>query len=690
MNKIITQIVHRRKLIIIIFSVLSILCLISSNFVTVNYKISDYIPDDAASTKALKVMNKEYSGDVPNTRIMVSDVSIQKALSLKHKLEKINGVTKVQWLDDSADLTQPLETINSKTLNTYYKNKKALYYVTVSDSKEISALQKARELLEKETGKSVAMAGSAVATATATTSTATEIPQLFIFVVPICFLILFISTTSYIEPFLFMLSILVAILLNRGTNIFFGEISFVTNAAGSILQLAVSMDYAIFLLHRFSAYRKEEADVEQAMVKAIKNSFTSITASGLTTLIGFAALIVMRFKIGPDMGLVMAKAIVLSMLSVLIFLPAVALSCYKLIDKTSHKSFLPSFSNFAQGIFRIKYLAITLVLILIIPSAISQTKNSFYYGASHIFGPGTSSYREGQLIEKNFGKSNQMVLMVPRGDFGKEILVSKDLHQIAEVSDIISYVDTVNSSIPTAYLDQTTTKQLLSKNFSRMIITVKTDAEGERTFDLVKQIRKIGNKYYGDSYYLAGDSISTYDMKNITTADTGLVNIISVGAIFLVIMLTMRSIIVPIILVLIIETAIWINLSIPYFQGTTLFYIAYLIISSIQLGATVDYAILLSTRYRETRRSRLPKEAIIHSIKYSTVSILTSASILTLSGYILGVVSSHGIIKEIGILLCRGTILSTIMVIFVLPAFLFLLDKHVITKDAIKGELKNE
>ena len=570
MKRLFEQILRHRKTVILLFGLACIISAFMSTKVQVNYNLVDYLPDDAASTKALDQMEEEYGGGVPNARMMVEDIRIPEAITLKQELENVEGITEVTWLDDAVDVTVPLETMDQDILDDYYKDNTALFTLTVDDEKTIEALNGAREL----TDKTVSMTGAAVNTAVAMERTDEEIQKIVLLIIPLCFVILVLTTTSWFEPVLFMVTIGVAILLNQGTNLIFGEISFVTNAAGSILQLAVSMDYSIFLLHRFADYRKMGRNVQDAMIEALQKAFQSITASGLTTVIGFAALILMRFKIGPDMGYVMAKAIVFSMLSVLIFLPVVAILCYKLIDRTQHRPFYPEFKGFAAFVSKIRVPAFVLFFVLVIPAFLAQNKNSFLYGTSQIFGEGTDAYQETQAVENKFGKSNQFVLMVPKGDFATEKELSDELHNIPQVTSILSYVDNAGAEVPTEYLDKDTRSQLLSDHYSRMVLTVQTEYESETAFQVVEKIRTIAETYYHD-YYLAGESVNTYDMRDVVTTDMAKVNAIAIIAVFLVIMFSMKSIVLPMILVFVIEASVWINLSIPYFTDTSLFHIGY-------------------------------------------------------------------------------------------------------------------
>lgn len=670
MRKFYTCIVNHPKIIMISFAIVFVICLFCRPWIAVNYDMNDYLPEDSASTKALDTMNEEYDGGIPNARVMVQNVTVPEAMQYKEQLEAVDGVTDVTWLDDVANITQPLEFIDTDTLETYYKDEAALFSVTIDEDKRIEACDSIREII----GEDNAMSGSAVSTAVATTSTVTEIPIITVFGVLFVLLVLIITTTSWAEPFIIMIGLGVAVLINAGSNLIFGEISFVTNAAGMILQLAVSLDYSVFLLHRFEECRKEIADTKEAMITALCSSTSSILSSGLTTVIGFLALCLMQFRIGPDLGIALAKGIAISLITVFVFMPVFILATYPLIDRTGHRKLVPSFQKFGTFVCKVMIPFVCLFVILIVPSYLASNANSFYYGASHIFGEKTQLGKDVAKIESVFGKNDTYVLLVPKGDLAKQKELSDALHDVPEVTSIVSYVDTVGSEVPEQYLDEATLAKLNSDDYTRMVLTVDADMEGTATFSLVEQIRDIAENYYPDKWLLAGEGVSTLDLKDTVTADMVKVNLIAIAAVFVVLLVTMKSISIPVILVLGIETAIWINLSVPYFSDKSIFYIAYLIISSIQLGATVDYAILFTDRYMEYRKTQNKRDSIIATVSSCTVSILTSATVLTVVGFLLGAISSHGLLAQLGTLLGRGTLCSLAIVLFVLPGLLYLFD----------------
>ena len=670
MRRFYTGVVNHKKTIMCIFAILFAVCLLARNFISVNYDMNDYLPEESLSTVALEVMEAEYEDGIPNARVMVRDVSIPEALKYKEKLEAVDGVTDVTWLDDSEDISIPQEFMDQDSLETYYKDDAALFSVTIDEDKRIEACNGIRAII----GEDSSMSGSAVSTAVATTSTVTEIPIIAAFGVAFTFLVLMLTTTSWAEPVIVLMGLGIAVVINAGSNLIFGEISFVTNAAGNILQLAVSLDYSVFLLHRFAECRKKEPVAEMAMVDALCGSTTSILSSGLTTVIGFFALCMMRFRIGPDLGLALAKGIAISLVTVFVFMPDFILLTYKFVEKTQHRSFLPPFRKFGKFVCKVMIPCTVIFGILAVPSYLASNQNDFYYGASHIFGQETQLGSDVAKIEEVFGKSDTYVLMLPKGDRPRERELSDELQALSQVKSILSYVDTVGSTIPTAYLDSDTLAKLETGDYTRMVISVRADFEGEETFTLVERIREMAEKYYPGRWYLAGEGVSTLDLRDTVTSDMQKVNLLAIGAVFVVLLAAMKSISIPIILVLGIETAIWINLAIPYFTGSPLFYIAYLIISSIQLGATVDYAILFTDRYKEFRETMSRKETIIKVFESCTVSVLTSGSVLSVVGFLLGSVSSHGLLAQLGMLLGKGTLCSLAIVMFVLPGLLYIFD----------------
>jgi len=678
------QIIKHKKIVVVTFMIIAVICTIAQLFVSVNYNMVDYLPDDAQSTKALEVMEREFTGSIPNTRVMIEEVTVQEALGFKQKLADIDGVSNVIWLDDIVDLKTPLEMVEQETLEPYYKDNKALFSLSIRKGEEVETTDAIYELI----GAGNAISGEAVDTATSQKMAGTESLYAAALLVPIIILILVISTTSWIEPVFFLLAIGVSVLINLGTNIFLGEVSFITQSVSPILQLAVSLDYAIFLLHGFSDFRKKIDDPEVAMQLAIKKSFPAIAASAATTFFGFTALTLMSFEIGSDLGLNLVKGIVLSFISVMVFLPALTLYFYKWMDKTQHKPLLPTFKGIGSGVVKIRILSLIFVFIVIIPSFLAQSNTDFSYG----LGEQPETSRAGSdyaSIEKAFGKLTPIVLLVPKGDMVKEVELIEELAEINQVTSIISYVNIVSSVIPPEYLDESITEQFYSENYSRIILNTNVGTEGDVPFSVVETVQNTAATYYGDEVYSLGESVTLYDIKTTVTKDNKVVNFMTVIAIALVLLVTFKSISIPVVLLLTIQAAVWVNLSVPYFTDSPLGYVGYLIVSTVQLAATVDYAILLAENYKENRKQMPVVNAIKTTLDQKTFSIAISASILSSVGFILWITSSNPMVSSIGLLLGRGTLLAFIMVVCFLPALLWIFDK-VISKTTYKANFYEE
>lgn len=663
--------------------ILTIICSLASLTVSVNYDMTDYLPDDAQSTKALDIMEQEFEGGVPSNRVMVNDVTIQEALAFKKELAVIDGVSDVTWLDDAIDIKAPLEMADEETVETYYKDGKALFSFSIRDGDEVAITDEIYKLIGEEN----AMAGESLNTATQQKMAGSESMYAAALLVPIIIIILVVSTTSWVEPVLFLTAIGVSILINMGTNMFLGEVSFVTQSVAPILQLAVSLDYAIFLLHSFSDYRKKIADPQEAMQLAMKKSFSAITASASTTFFGFIALSFMNFEIGSDLGINLVKGILLSFISVMVFLPALTLVFYKWIDKTQHKPLLPYIKNKGNAVMKMKIPSLLIVFLLVVPAFLAQSQTNFIYG----IGDQPEETRAGSdivKIKEHFGESTPLVLLVPKGDIAKEEELVQDLENIENVSSVLAYVNTISSAIPPEYLDPTVTEQFYSENYSRLILQTDTKTEGEEAFKLIDQVHSSAEKYY-DHVYSVGESVTLYDIKNTVQKDNTLVNLLTIITIAFVLIVTFKSISIPIVLLLTIQTAVWINLSVPYFTDSSLVYVGYLLISIIQLAATVDYAILLTDAYKEYRQDMTALEAMKKTLDEKIFSIGISGAILSSVGFILWITSTNPIVSSIGLLLGRGAMLAFIMVVFFLPAMFLVFDK-LIAKTTLKANFYKE
>lgn len=683
MDRISEAILKHRRAVVAVFLVLAVIGGLMILGVKVNYDMTDYLPPSAQSTKAVEIMEEEFSSAMPNASVMVADVGITEALEYKDKLKAIDGITDVMWLDDAIDIKQPLETQDKATVETYYKNTNALFSVTVADSKEAETVEAIRNLV----GEEGAVTGEATDTAFMQSATNTEVFSAVLILVPLIILILVLSTRSWIEPILFLAAIGVSVLINMGTNLIYGEVAYITFSVSPILQLAVSLDYAIFLLHSFGDFRQQTDDPFEAMKRAMKRSVKAVAASACTTLFGFLALTFMEFGIGADLGISLAKGIVLSFLSCMIFLPALTMCCYKLIDRTQHRALMPGFKNVWRVLAKIAVPVSILVVALTVPAYMGQGNVVFSYNSGDTSEEGRFA-RDNRVIKEEFGQSTVMAVLVPVGDVVKEAELSTDLKKVDHVTGVISFADTVGRGIPADFLDDAVTEQFYSENYARIVVYTNTPAEGEVAFATVEALQSTVANYY-DEYYTAGQSANLYDMSNVVSVDNVRVNLIAVISIFIVLLISFRSATLPFLLLFTIEVGIWINLAIPYFTDTSMNFLGYLVINTVQLGATVDYAILLTSYYIENRQKMGQKKALHTSLGETFKSILVSASTLSIAGFTLAATSSNPAVSEIGLLLGRGTILSMVMVVCLLPILLTLFDKA-ITKTTYKAQFFDE
>ena len=667
MRKFSRLVIRRRKLIMGLTVLLCVVSLIGMMKVSVNYDMASYLPDDSPTTAALNMVG----ADSPNIKIYVPDTPLTQAPVVKEKLLQSPHVLDVLWLDDVFDLRGiPEEMIPEATLSPWYHQGGALFQATIDPGNYVLGFNEVKALYPDSI-----TAGNAANQARVISVSMKEVAKIIPFVLPIVLLILFISTRHWFEPVLFLSAIGIAILLNEGTNYFLGSVSFVTRASSAVLQLAVSIDYAVFLLHRFAEYREKGMNNEDAMVEAMVQSASSIAASAMTTVFGFLALMLMEFKIGQDMGAVLAKGVFISYLSVIIFLPAMAISYTRLLDKTAHRSFMPSFQRFSRLVIRYAAPLAVVLLILLVPAYLGQGRNSFVYGSSGMHSEDSPVRVEAKQLEEIFGRTQQMMLLVPQGDLARVKALGDELEKVKDVTAVVSYPSSVGLGIPPEVLPGESLKQLRDKGYDRIIIAADTPEEGEQAFAVVEKVRALAEGYYGQDYYLAGENVANYDMRAIITGDSGKVlwgGILSIG---LMLLLTFRSLSIPLVLLLVIEGAIWINLSTPYFQGADLNYIGFQIVSSVQLGATVDYGILLTQRFLEARRAMTKREAARFALNVSTGSILPPALILTAAGLLMGIISTNGVISQMGMILGRGAAISAGMVLLVLPHVLIACDK---------------
>lgn len=676
---------HERK-IAKVFLVLVVFAFLARFFVGVNYDLTKYLPADSPSKKGIELMKKEF-GYPGTARLLIKDVSLYEAEAYKNQLTKIDGIDQINWLDTTQSVYTAEDFLQTQTnLDDYYKDNKAVMDIVFekgdSSPKTAAAITQIRQLL----GEKAAMTGPAVNDKTLNENVAQEMPKIMFFAVIVILLILTLTTNSWFEPILFMITMGVAIILNLGSNLIFGEISFLSSSVAAVLQLAVAMDYSIFLLHSFTRERRKGKTVDQAIKKSLVISIPSILASALTTIIGFLALVLMKFQIGADMGLVLAKSIIWSLLVVVFLMPALIIRWNKLIEKSQHHPFVPALEKFARFNFKSRYILAGIIIILFIPAYVAQGMNHFMYGtASMSSSKGSRSLVEKQEIETTFGKNNLLLIVVPNRDSVIEEELSNELSDLSYVKKVTALAKTLPNSVPAEFLPHNLTSQLRTKKYTRILLILKIDGESDETFAAVDEIKTITKKYYGDQdVYFVGETPATQDIKTTITQDYNTVNFLSILGVGIVILLTFSSVLMAVVVIIPIEIAIIFNAALPFLYGESLSFLGFLMVSSMQLGATVDYSILLTNNYLDKRKQGFnKKEAVIKAIEKSALSIVTSGTVLTSVGYAIFFVSSVATIGDLGRLIGRGAFISMIMVLCFLPFLLVLSDELIMKEQTI-------
>lgn len=677
-QKVIHQIVQRGSAIERLFFIATVICAICFPFVGVNYDLSKYLPQFAPTKQALDVMEEEF-GYPGTARIMVKGVSLQEAKAIRSRIAEVDGVDLVVGADLATNVYMGSGFLTNDLTDEFYKDGNAEMEVIFEDGDSDKTTHKAIDEIYEIVGKDRGcFAGSAVSSKEREASITREITMAIILALVIIWLILTLTTTSWLEPFLFIFVMIVAVILNMGSNIVFGRISFFTFSTAAILQMAVSMDYSIFLLHTFNAYKKTGMENKLAMEAALREACSSILASGATTIVGFLVIAFMRFTIGKDVGFVLTKGILCSLGTVLLLMPALILKYDDKIAKTAHRPFIPSFDKFAGLMYRIRRVVFVFALLVAVPCFFGQDMNKFFYGDDAIgSSPGTRVYEDTREINAVFGKSNPMIAIVPNGSIIKERELTEALEDLDFVNYALSMAGTIPQGIPESFLPDDVVKQLRTEHYARIMISMDTEQESDYAFACSQKLEELVKEYYPENAYVIGMTPTTIDIRDILTDDYNKVSILSLAGVALVVMITFHSVLVPILVIIPIEVAIYLNMTLPYLMGDSMIYIGYIIVSCLQLGATIDYSILMTNNYLAFRKEMSSNEAEIRAISKSTLSILTSGGILMVVGYLLFFTSSIQAISQVGRLVGRGAILSMVLVLSLLPALLSTFDKQI-------------
>jgi len=665
-------VVKHTKTIIIVFMVLFLLGGLMSFGVQVNLDNIGYLPDDAGAKQSVKILEDEFNTRGTATLMVAAEDPLQ-ALEIKKKIELLDEINQVIWLDNRVDMKTPVASWDSRLTGLFYKDGYAKFTIMFSDKNDSTITGEGVKKIEKMAGDDGWLMGPAVTSQHSNERINREVPIYSAVAVVLILSLLFLSTTSWLEPLLFLLSIGVSIVINMGLNLISGEVSQITFSAASILQLAVSMDYSVFMLHRFHEKRAEGEDVQTAMVNAMTLSAAPVLASALTTIAGFAALLLMDFGIGGDLGIVLARGVTLSLLSVLTFLPALVIITDKWIEKWTHSDLNFSLKRISR--FAVKgRIPLTIILFLLAVLFFRAQGNiNYYYGMEHVLPVDDLALTSQTKIKEVFGDTEQSTILVPIGNQMAEEKLASELEKIPGIDSVDGLGIGATSRLPEELLPDSLIKQFHSDKTSMLVLTTSAGSETDEAFVMVDQVREVIEQYIPEAI-IGGGPFTFKDLKDVTDADQGKVAIASAALIFFIIMLTFRSIGIPLLSVFLIETAIWINVGLVYFMNTPMSFISFIIIGAIQLGATVDYAILFVSRYKENLAVMSIKEAARQTIQDTAKSILTSSLILisaTLSVYFIATIRTG---SELCLFIGRGAMISTIMVLFVLPGMLVMFD----------------
>ena len=645
----------------------------------INYDLLSYLPNSLETVSGQDTMVDEF-GMGAFSMIVVEDMEKKDIVALKEKLKKVNHVEDVIWYDDAMDITVPTEMLPDKLREGLFNGNAtmmiALFDNTTSADSTMDAITEMRGIVKKQ----AFISGMSGVVTDIKNLAMAEMPIYVVVAAVLSLLILLLTMDSLVTPFIFLLGIGMAIVYNMGTNMVFGEISYITQALTAILQLGVTMDYSIFLLESYEANKvRYDGDKNRAMAHAISNTFTSVTSSSVTTIAGFAALCFMTFKLGMDLGLVMAKGVIIGVIVCLTVLPALILCFDKAIDKTTHKNLIPNLDGLSKKIVKGWPVVLVLFLVLLGPAMYGNSNYEIYYDIAGALPQSLDSAVANKKLEEKFNMNSTHIVLMKNGMASKE--KSEMLKKIEDVKGVkwALGIDSFKGvSIPSSMIPKKLESKLKSDNYEIAFVCSDYKAATDEVNSQIADINKIVKKYSKDSMVI-GEAPLTKDLQDVTDIDLVNVNYVSVAAIFLIILITFKSILIPVILVMVIEFAIFLNMSVPFYTHESLPFVASIVIGTIQLGATVDYAILMTSRYHKERvvRRKSKKEAIDIAHKTSIKSIMISGMCLFASTFGVTMSSSIDMIKSICTLLSRGAVISTIVVILVLPAMLTVFDKWI-------------
>lgn len=659
--------------------IVSILLLIPSIFgflsTRINYDILSYLPSDIETMKGQDIMLDEF-GKGGFSLVMLDGMEDKDVEKVKEKIEKVDHVCDVLWYDTLADVSLPKEVLPDDIYDFFNTDNSTMMAVFFDEATSADGSLEAVKEIRSIAGEQCFVSGMSSVVEDIKDLTMQEAPMYVVIAVILTSIILALTMDSFLIPLFFMLSVGMAIIYNMGMNFIQGEISFITEALAAVLQLAVTIDYSIFLWHSYKEEKeKHPGDNKEAMAVAIGKTITSVVSSSITTVAGFLALCFMSYELGMDMGIVMAKGVVIGVICCITVLPSMILVFDKALEKTMHKDLVPSLEKPSKFIIKHHAAFIVLFIVVLIPAVYGQINTNVYYNLTDTLPKDLNSVIANTKLDEEYNMATTHMLLVDADMEPKEVNSMLDeMGKVDGVSFSMSLDTLIGPSIPREIVPESVTKILKSDKWQLMLIGSEYKVASDEENAQIDELSKILKSYDKDGM-LIGEAAATKDLIDITDHDFKVVNIVSIAAIFIIILIALRSVSLPIILVAVIEFAITVNMGVPCFTNTTIPFIASVVIGTIQLGATVDYAILMTTRYKTERNAGKDKhEAVTIALSTSMKSIMVSALGFFASTFGVGVYSSVDMISQLCTLMSRGAIISMITVICILPSMLMLFD----------------
>ena len=681
-------VVKARHLILILAFVLLVPAVWGYTHTRVNYDILTYLPDSIETIKGQDILMNEF-GTGAITMLIVEDKNDKEIVAMEDEIRKVDHVKKVLWYDSFADITIPKEMLPERIRDAFLKGNATMLAITYDSSTSSDETMEAVARIRKVLDSGCYLQGmSAVITDTKDLAEAEE-PIYVALAVLLSSVILALSMDTFLAPVFFLLSIGIAIIYNLGSNYFFGEVSYITKALAAVLQLGVTMDYSIFLWHSFKENEQIYDDSKEAMAVAINETLKSVVGSSITTIAGFAALCFMRFRFGLDVGLVMMKGVALGVICCVTVLPSLILLFEKPIEKTRHRPLLPTFSKIADFVQKHSKAVFLVFLLAWIPAIYGYTHYNIYYDIIQTLPKNLPSMVANQKIEDTFSMNNTLMILADENlDIKSGDAMSKEIKDVEGVSSVISVDSFMGEDIPREMLPEEAREVLYGGGYQLMLVASEYVTATDEMNQQIDEINEIIHRYDSKAM-LIGDAPCTKDLITISNHDFNVVNWTSIGIIAAIIMFVFTSLSLPALLVLVIECAIFINMGLAYYTGTSLPFIASIVIGTIQLGSTVDYAILMTSRYQVERRSGKSKqEAVLIAHKTSIQSIFVSAMSFFAATFGVGMYSGISVISSLCMLMARGALISMVTVVFALPAILLLFDPVIIRTS--RGFIKKE